>query len=46
EPWTTDDDRTDSDLAAESERLTPSPANDEEERATPATDGGQGGDSP
>ena len=49
EPWTTDDDRTDTDLAAEAERLTPSEITDtDEEGATPAADGGKesGGESP
>ncbi|WP_442909379.1 monovalent cation/H(+) antiporter subunit G [Halovenus sp. HT40] len=49
EPWTTDDDRTDADLAAEAERLTPNEMTDtDEEGATPAADGGQesGGESP
>ena len=47
EPWTTDDDRTDADLFAEAERLTPSEMTDTGDRDEPAaaTDGGQGGDS-
>lgn len=45
EPWTTDDDKTDADLAADAERLTPSEMTDMDDDGVPAADGGQGGDS-